>query len=502
MNTPRTPSRPAPTDAADPRLGGWRLRQTYAALPAVFHVAVQPTPVRAPRLVWFNQPLAIALGLDASALMKPEAGALFAGNQLPEGATPIAQAYAGHQFGHFTMLGDGRALLIGEQITPDGRHVDLQFKGSGRTPFSRRGDGRAALGPMLRELVMGEAMHALGIPTTRALAVTLTGEPVQRERALPGAVLTRVASSHLRVGTLEYAAALQDPALLRALADYAIARHAPHLAQASNPYLAWLRHAVELQAALIAKWMAVGFIHGVMNTDNMALSGETLDYGPCAFMDQYHPETVFSAIDEQGRYAFAHQPAIAQWNLARFAEALLPLLDRVPEQAIALANAEIARFVSCYEDDWLAGMRLKLGLIGEEAHDLALVRDLLAAMQQDAADFTLTFRNLIAAVDAAKWPDGQMAIAAWLPRWLQRIHAQAGGAEVAKKQLRAANPAVIPRNHQVERALQAAEEQEDTRPLAALLQALRTPFDEPEDHPELMNPPLAHERVMQTFCGT
>jgi uncharacterized protein YdiU (UPF0061 family) len=350
-------------------VSGWRLEHTYAGLPALFHSPAAPTPVRDPQFVVFNPALAVSLGLDVAALDTPDGAAIFGGNTLPEGARPLAQAYAGHQFGHFTGLGDGRAILLGEQVTPDGTRVDVQLKGAGQTPYSRRGDGRAALGPMLRELVISEAMYALGIPTSRSLAVVSTGEPVQRERVLPGAVLTRVAASHLRVGTFEWAAAHRDPAALAALVDYTIRRHDPAAAAAPVPALALFEAIADRQAALIARWQLVGFIHGVMNTDNMALSGETIDYGPCAFIEAYDPDTVFSSIDHQGRYAFGNQPDIALWNLARLAETLLPLLADDPEKAVAMATEVLAAFPAQYRGHLLRGQRAKLGLRRGEPDD-------------------------------------------------------------------------------------------------------------------------------------
>src|SRR5829696_2179685 len=345
---------------------GWRLEHSYTTLPNLFFSSAAPTRVREPRLVAFNRPLAEALGLDADGLDTPEGAAIFAGNALPDGAQPIAQAYAGHQFGHFTALGDGRAILLGEQVTPSGDRFDIQLKGPGQTPYSRRGDGRAALGPMLREYIVSEAMHALGIPTTRSLAVAATGERVYRETVLPGAVLTRVAASHIRVGTMQWAAAHRDEEALRALADHTRLRHYPELADAAEPHLALLDAIVERQARLIARWQLVGFIHGVMNTDNMALSGETIDYGPCAFMDAYDPATVFSSIDHVGRYAYGNQPPIAQWNLTRLAEAMLPLFDENVERAVERATASLNRFPVAFEQYWLDGMRAKLGLFTPE----------------------------------------------------------------------------------------------------------------------------------------
>src|SRR5688572_14715781 len=380
-------------------MAGWRLEHTYAELPPLFYSPAAPTAVREPRLVALNRPLARTLGLEPDTLERPEAAAIFAGNALPDGGRPIAQAYAGHQFGHFTALGDGRAILLGEQITPSGDRVDIQLKGAGQTRFSRRGDGRAALGPMLREYIISEAMHALGIPTTRSLAVVTTGEPVYREAVVEGAVLTRVAASHIRVGTMQWAAGHGDVEAARALADYTRARHYPELADADEPYLELFRAILARQASLIARWQLVGFIHGVMNTDNMALSGETIDYGPCAFMDAYDPATVFSSIDHGGRYAYGNQPAIAQWNLARFAETLLPLIDSDMAKAVELATAVLKNFMPAFDARLLARMRRKIGLASEQESDVELVRTLLATMQSAGADFTLTFRRLARSAD-------------------------------------------------------------------------------------------------------
>src|SRR4051794_22800781 len=375
-------------------MAGWRLEHTYTELPKLFYADAAPTAVREPRLVAFNTPLATMLGLVPDALAGAEGAAIFAGNALPDAARPLAQAYAGHQFGYFTALGDGRAILLGEQITPAGDRLDIQLKGAGPTRFSRRGDGRAALGLMLREYIISEAMHALGIPTTRSLAVATTGEPVYREQMLQGAVLTRVAASHIRVGTAQWAAAHDDTAALRALADYTLARHYPECAGAAEPHVALFDAILDRQARLIARWQLVGFIHGVMNTDNMALSGETIDYGPCAFMDAYDPATVFSSIDVGGRYAYGNQPPVAGWNLARLAESLLPVLHRDERAAVAMATEALERFDPRLEHHWLVGMRKKLGLFNEEPGDRALVNDLLAWMQRTAADFTNTFRAL------------------------------------------------------------------------------------------------------------
>lgn len=482
-------------------MNGWRLEHSYATLPALFHSRVLPTPVRDPQFVVFNTPLAVELGLDAQALDTPHGAAIFAGNELPDGAQPIAQAYAGHQFAHFTTLGDGRAILLGEQITPDGRRVDIQLKGPGPTPYSRRGDGRAALAPMLRELVISEAMHALGIPTTRSLAVVSTGEPVYRERVLPGAVLTRVAASHLRVGTFEWVAAHRDATALRALADYTIQRHYPQAASEDNAYLALLRMIAERQAELIAQWMGVGFIHGVMNTDNMSLAGETIDYGPCAFMDNYDPATVFSSIDSQGRYAYGNQPAIAQWNLTRLAEALLPLLNSDRTRAIEMATGEIERFADRYQHHWLARMRAKLGLFGEAGADETLVDDLLTWMGATGADFTETFRKLATPGVSDSIAIDDVQFQAWRGRWRTRLEQQPQSSGEVEALMQRHNPAIIPRNHKVEEALAAAAEHGDLEPLQRLMAALSSPYDHARAHSEYRQP-AADGRAYRTFCGT
>ncbi len=470
-----------------------------------------------PRLIKFNHALAEDLGLDAQVFDSPEGALIFSGNKLPEGTVTIALAYAGHQFGGFSpQLGDGRALLLGEVIDKKGRRRDVAFKGSGRTPFSRGGDGKAALGPVLREYLIGEAMHALGIPTTRALAAVTTGEFVRRERNLPGAVLTRVAASHIRVGTFQFVTARGDEALLKKLADYVIDRHYPEIRGADRPYFELLRALCDRQAALIAQWMNVGFIHGVMNTDNMTLSGETIDYGPCAFMDRYDPKTVFSSIDEYGRYAYVNQPPIANWNLARFAEALLPLLAGESggdqDKAVEGAMEILGGFQSRYERHWLAGMRKKLGLAQEENGDLELAQNFLAGMEGQGVDFTQAFRRL---ADAAESADasregglrqlyaGDAKLDAWLPRWRARLNTEGIDPAQRAQAMRAVNPVYIPRNHKVEEALAAAVDLGDHAPFEKLLTVLQRPFDERIEFSAYVHPASASESAgYQTFCGT
>ena len=483
---------------------------SYARLPDHFFARLAPTPVRAPRLVRVNADLARSLGLDPAWLASDEGTAMLAGNRVPEGAEPLAQAYAGHQFGGFSpQLGDGRAILLGEVVGPDGVRRDIQLKGSGPTPFSRRGDGRAALGPVLREYVVSEAMAALGIPTTRALAAVTTGEHVFRETAIPGAVLTRIAASHIRVGTFQYFATRQDVEAVRTLADHVLARHYPAAARAPDPYRALLEAVVAAQAGLVARWMLVGFIHGVMNTDNMAVSGETIDFGPCAFMDAFHFGQVFSSIDHAGRYAFGNQPRIALWNLTRLAEALLPLLDADQDAAVAVAQEVLAGFAPRFESAWLGGLARKVGIAAMREGDEALVQDLLQRMQENEADFTLTFRAL---ADAAASPAGEAAVGAlfrdpasfeaWAGRWRARLAEEAGSATERRTAMRAVNPAFIPRNHQVERVIAAAVEREDFAPFEALLAVLARPFDDQPEAADYARPPQAEEKVLQTFCGT
>ena len=473
---------------------------TYAALPARFYSTVAPTTVADPKLVVFNGPLAAELGLDGAAVER-EAAALFSGNRLPEDAKPIAMAYAGHQFGNFVpRLGDGRAILLGEVRGPDGVLRDVQLKGSGLTPYSRTADGRAALGPMLREYLISEAMHALRIPTTRSLAVVTTGELVRREDALPGAVLARVAASHVRVGTFEYFAARRDVEGVRALLSYVISRHYPELRDADVPALALLKAVSARQATLISQWMCVGFIHGVMNTDNMAISGETIDYGPCAFMDQYNPRTVFSSIDHNGRYAYANQPAIAQWNLARLADTLIPLIDASTDKAVQLATEVIQDFMEGFDARFLEGMRRKIGLTSREEGDAELIRRLLSAMQGAAADFTLTFRKLSA---SAETPEGDDAVLSqWLRDWRERTTRDPQTATERAANMRQVNPAYIPRNHRVEAALNAASEHGDFEPFKRLLAILQNPFEEQPDAAGYELPAAPEERVFHTFCGT
>ena len=483
---------------------------SYATLPDGFFARVAPTPVPAPKLVKLNRPLAVDLGLDPDWLAGPEGVEILAGKRVPDGAEPIAMAYAGHQFGHFVpQLGDGRAILLGEVIDADGVRRDIQLKGSGPTPFSRRGDGRAALGPVLREYIVSEAMAALGIPTTRSLAAVVTGENVMRETLLPGAVLTRVASSHIRVGTFQYFAARSDVAGVRRLADHVIARHYPDLANAERPYHALLEAVIARQAELVAQWLLVGFIHGVMNTDNTSVAGDTIDYGPCAFMDNYDPATVFSSIDEMGRYAYGNQPRIALWNLTRFAECLLPLFSDDQDKAIAEAQSALGKFAEGFDAAYQAGLRRKLGLFTVRDDDPGLANDLLKAMAENAADFTLTFRRLSAAAadpagdaEVRKLFTDPAAFDAWVARWRQRIATEPQDAATRRAAMGAVNPAFIPRNHRVEAVIRAAVDHNDFAPFEELLTVLAKPY---EDQPALahyMNPPARHERVLQTFCGT
>jgi uncharacterized protein YdiU (UPF0061 family) len=508
---------------------------TYAALPERFFARVKPTPVPKPRLLRFNEVLAAQLGLD---LGDPDAEALaqrFSGNVIPQDLEPIAMAYAGHQFGQFVpQLGDGRAILLGEAQDRGGVRRDIQLKGSGRTPYSRGGDGRAALGPVLREYLVSEAMHALGIPTTRALAAVTTGESVFRERPLPGAVLTRVAASLVRVGTFQYFAARDDVDGVRRLADYVIDRNYPNARADANPYLALLRAVTQAQASLIAKWMNVGFIHGVMNTDNMAISGETIDFGPCAFMDSYDPAQVFSSIDSHGRYAFGNQPHAAVWNLARFAETLLPVIDTNADRAVELATEVVTAFSGQFSEHWLTGARGKLGLSTAEDGDPKLVEDLLNTMHRNQADFTLTFRALCEAAECEVAEGGAVGSGAsgysatvysaatygvadaklhrlfanpqeydeWARRWRERLRRDPQESQARAQAMRQINPAVIPRNHRIEQVIGAATERADFGPFIQLSTVLSQPYRAREGFESYADPPRPDERVLRTFCGT
>lgn len=481
---------------------GWNFDNSYARLPKLFFTKQAPIPVESPELVILNSSLANLLGLNNEELQSENGVAIFAGNGVPKDAEPLAQAYAGHQFGHFTMLGDGRAILLGEQVTPNGDRLDIQLKGSGRTPYSRGGDGRAALGPMLREYIISEAMYNLGIPTTRSLAVVTIGEAIMRETILPGAVLTRVAASHLRVGTFQYTANWGTEKDIRILADYAIKRHYPDFKQEENKYLLLLTNVIKRQAQLIAKWMQVGFIHGVMNTDNMTISGETIDYGPCAFMDTYDPATVFSSIDRQGRYAYGNQPYIGAWNLARFAESLLPLLDKNEEKAVEIAQEHISGFTNIYQSYWQTGMRAKLGIFNEEDEDKILIKDLLEIMKKYHADYTNTFRAFSLNKHKETAMFGQPDFEQWFERWQSRLARQNESKESSQMLMQENNPAVIPRNHRVEEALKAAVEEGDFSVMGNLLQVLSNPYSYSKEQEKFSTPPAPSKIPYRTFCGT
>ena len=495
----------APTLA--PTFAPWPFDNSYARLPDRFHARLDPTPVAAPRLVKLNVALAEELGLDPALLASAEGVAMLAGNAVPPGAAPLAAAYAGHQFGNFTpRLGDGRAILLGEVLRADGARRDIQLKGSGRTPFSRGGDGRAALGPVLREYIVSEAMAALGVPTTRALAAVATGEWVFREDALPGAVLVRVAASHIRVGSFQYFAARGDGEAVRLLADHVIARHYPDAAMADNPYRALLEGVVARQAALVARWMLVGFIHGVMNTDNTAVGGETIDYGPCAFLDGYDPDAVFSSIDHAGRYAYGNQPRIAQWNLTRLAETLLPLLAEQEDAAIESATAVLKGFGPIFQTAYLGGLARKIGIAAMRDGDGELAQDLLVLMGEAQADFTNSFRALCAAEADVAGLRAHFAdptpLDAWLERWRTRLAEEASTPAERSTAMRRENPAFIPRNHRVEAAIAAAVQREDFAPFEELVAVLATPWDDQPGFAHYADPPLPEERVVATFCGT
>jgi uncharacterized protein YdiU (UPF0061 family) len=483
---------------------------SYVRLADRFYARVDATPVSAPKLIRVNRELAQTLGIDPDWLAGSEGVEVLAGNRVPAGSEPIATAYAGHQFASFVpQLGDGRAILLGEVVGRDGKRYDIQLKGAGRTPFSRMGDGRAALGPVLREYVVSEAMAALGIPTTRSLAAVTTGEGVVREEVLPGAVLTRVASSHIRVGTFQFFAARGDVDGLKSLADHVIARHYPHAAEAERPYRALLDAVITAQSELVARWMLVGFIHGVMNTDNASIAGETIDYGPCAFMDAYHPATVYSSIDRQGRYAYGNQPRIAGWNMARLAEAMLPLLGEEDDVALAEAQRALDTFGPQFDAAYQAGLRRKFGLTGAQAQDLDLIRDILEAMAQNQVDFTLFFRRLADAALDKEHDDAvrslfvdPTAFDPWSVRWRQRLAAEPATPDARRDAMRAVNPCFIPRNHRVEAVIRAATDHDDFGPFEELMTVLSAPYDDQPEYEAYMAPPQVHEQVLQTFCGT
>lgn len=474
---------------------------SYARLPEIFFTKLNPTPVKNPELIILNEKLAESLGLDFNELSKKEIAEIFAGNVLLENSEPLAQAYAGHQFGHFTMLGDGRAILLGEHITISKERFDIQLKGSGRTPYSRGGDGRAALGPMLREYIISEAMNALGIPTTRSLAVVATKEPIYRETILKGAILTRTASSHLRVGTFQYAANWGTLDELKALADYAIERHFPNIKNEKDKYILMFREVIKRQAILISKWMMVGFIHGVMNTDNMTISGESIDYGPCAFMDSYDPNTVFSSIDRNGRYAYENQPSIGEWNLSCLASALLPLFDEDQERSIEIAKNELSEFNKIYQDSWFKGMRAKLGIFNEEEYDKELIENLLNLMKKYHADFTNTFINLTFNEQEESELYNSLEFNNWYNMWQERIKRQQESKESSIQLMKNSNPAVIPRNHRVEEALEAANNS-DYSVMERLLNVLSKSYEHSKEQAEYATLPPVTSCKYTTFCGT
>ena len=479
---------------------GWCFDNTYYKLSDIFKEDIKPIPVKKPELVLLNKTLAENLNLNFSNLDNQELSELFSGNSLPKGSNSIAQAYAGHQFGHFTMLGDGRAVLIGEHLSKDNKRYDIQFKGSGKTAFSRNGDGRAALGPMLREYVISEAMNGLGIPTTRSLAVVKTGEDVIRETSLPGAILTRIASSHIRVGTFQYIAARQKKDEIEVLLNYVIDRHYPDIKNSKNKATELLSIILEKQINLVVNWMRVGFIHGVMNTDNMSISGETIDYGPCAFMDTYDPKTVFSSIDQMGRYAYFNQPVITKWNLSRFAECLIPLIDKNQEKAIELATEIINSFEKKYEEKWLNMMRDKLGLFGMDEKDKFLILDLLTWMHQKKIDYTNIFCHLMNENIKEDKDYENEDFKNWKKRWNERLKTNNNTPEKSLKLMRSANPIVIPRNHKVEEALEAAEKN-NFKPITRLVEILKDPYSQQKNIINYQIPSNS-EKKYQTFCGT
>ena len=480
---------------------GWRFDNTYSKLPDPFISNISPIPVKSPELIILNDNLGKQLGLNFSLISKKELSNLFSGNSLPEGSKSIAQAYAGHQFGHFTMLGDGRAVLMGEHISKNNERFDIQFKGSGQTPFSRNGDGRAALGPMLREYIISEAMHSLNIPTTRSLAVVKTGEDVVRENILQGAILTRVASSHLRVGTFQYVAMRNNESELRTLVDYTINRHYPNIKKSKNKALDLLKVLIELQIDLVINWMRVGFIHGVMNTDNMSISGETIDYGPCAFMDTYDPQTVFSSIDELGRYAYFNQPSITKWNLARFAECLIPLIDPKKDKAIEIATETINSFDKSYEAKWINMMRDKLGLFGQDQKDQVLIIDLLTWMHKNKADYTNTFCFLMDENFQYNKIYNDENFLTWKESWKKRLKLNNNTPEKYLSLMKSVNPLVIPRNHKVEEVLESANSN-NLSPLKKLIKVLEKPYEKSNENVDYQSPAPASDKKYKTFCGT
>jgi uncharacterized protein YdiU (UPF0061 family) len=480
---------------------GWHFDNTYSKLPKSFLENIKPVPVKDPKLIILNKNLANQLNLDFSKFSDTDLAKMFSGNSLPEGSETIAQAYAGHQFGHFTMLGDGRAVMLGEHLDKDNNRFDIQFKGSGRTSFSRSGDGRAVLGPMLREYIISEAMHALNIPTTRSLAVVSTGEDVIREQMLPGAILTRVASSHIRVGTFQYIAATQNADDLKTLFNYTIDRHYPEIKDSKTKALDLLNLLMQKQCELVINWMRVGFIHGVMNTDNMTVSGETIDYGPCAFMDHYHPQTVFSSIDQNGRYSYNNQPRITKWNLARFAECIIPLIDQDEQKAISIATETINNFEKLYEEKWLNMMRDKLGLFGEDGDDKHLIFELLTWMENNKADFTNTFCNLMD-IQSIKDPIYQnQEYLNWTAKWKKRLEKNNTGKEKYLELMRSVNPIFIPRNHKVEEALKDASENK-LETLNQLLEVIKSPYKDNGMLKDYQQPMSNENGNYKTFCGT
>ena len=480
---------------------GWRFDNTYSKLPGSMLTKLAPTPVKTPELVALNHSLSKDLGLDFSNINDKNLASIFSGNLLPEGSDTIAQAYAGHQFGHFTLLGDGRAIVIGEHLSKNNKRFDIQFKGSGKTPYSRDGDGRAALGPMLREYIISESMHGLGIPTTRSLAVVKTGEKVVRETLLDGAVLTRVAESHIRVGTFQYAFVAEGKKDLKILFDYTIDRHYPHIKNSKNPAVDLLKIVIEKQTKLVVDWMRVGFIHGVMNTDNMTISGETIDYGPCAFMDTYDPETVFSSIDQHGRYAFFNQPGITKWNLARFAECLVPLINEDKNTGIQIATEIINSFSEIYQKKWFEMMRKKLGLLGQDAKDEKLIIDLLTWMHKNKADYTNTFCFLMNQNSQNKKIYISQSFIDWKKQWQDRLKINTNSPEVSLKLMHSSNPLVVPRNHKVEEALESANSG-DLNPTKNLLKILEKPYENKKEISEYQSPAPPSDKIYKTFCGT